>query len=78
MRKVLAIVLGFALALSAVGLAGFDAEASKRTSAGKAKLCTGTTIDNKKVSFRCKASETCCFDAMMGKGNCTPKGQVCL
>lgn len=68
-----ALVLAFSLPMSS------DAEASKRkASAQKAKMCTGTTFDGKKVSFRCKANESCCFDGLMAKGNCVPKGQVCF
>lgn len=77
MRWIAALALGtcFAAALS-VSLAG-DAEAARKR-APKSKLCLAKTVDNKKVSFRCKASETCCYDGLMAKGNCVPKGQVCF
>ncbi len=77
MRKVMAIVLGAALALSFAGM-GSDAEAKKKVKASKAKLCMGTSFDGKKTSFRCKASESCCYDGIMAKGNCVPAGTVCF
>jgi hypothetical protein len=77
MRKILALTLAAALGLSfVVGTIG-DAEAKKKSSS-KAKQCTATTIDNKKVSFSCKATEKCCFDGLMAKGNCVPAGQICF
>ena len=76
MRKVLAIAVGAALAVGFVGLS--DAEARRKASVPKSKQCTGTTMEGKKVNFRCKANESCCFDGLMAKGNCVPKGQVCF
>lgn len=79
MRWISAIALSTALALAFTFTVSGEAEASKRKKAApKAKLCSGTTIDNKKVSFRCKASEKCCYDGLMAKGNCVPAGQVCF
>ncbi len=75
MRKILAIAFAVAVGLSMS--MGTDAEAAKKSSA-KNKACVGTTIEGKKVKFSCKASESCCFDGLMAKGNCTPKGQVCF
>ena len=79
MRWISAVALSAALALAFTISAGSDAEASKRKKAApKSKVCSATTIDNKKVSFRCKATESCCYDGLMAKGNCVPKGQVCF
>ena len=78
MRKFIAIALGTALALSFAAVTGTDAEAKKKASAPKAKLCMGTTFEGKKVNFRCKANESCCYDGLMAKGNCVPAGQVCF
>ena len=77
MRWVIALALGAVLGLSLVLPLGGDAEAARKRPA-KSKQCTATTIDNKKVSFRCKATETCCFDGLMAKGNCVPAGQACF
>ena len=77
MRGMIAIALSAALALSFAVSSGSDALAAKK-SVPKSKLCTATTIDNKKVSFRCKASEKCCYDGLMAKGNCVPANQVCF
>lgn len=75
MRKILAIAFAVALGLSMSVVT--DAEAAKK-SVPKSKSCSATTIEGKKVSFKCKASENCCFDGLMAKGNCVPKGQVCF
>ena len=80
MRWFLALVLGLGVTLAMALPMGSDAEAAKRKRApvGKAKLCTGATFEGNKVSFRCKANETCCFDGLMAKGNCVPAGQACF
>lgn len=44
----------------------------------KHQMCVGTTLDNKKVSFKCKASEKCCFDALAAKGVCVAASATCL
>ena len=75
MRKVMAIAFAVAVGLS-MSL-GTDAEAAKK-SVPKNKACVGNTIDGKKVKFSCKATENCCYDGLMAKGNCVPKGQVCF
>ncbi len=66
--------LAFAVTVSTTG----DAEAKKKAPVAKSKSCKATTMDNKKVSFSCKASESCCYDGLMAKGNCVPKGQPCF
>ena len=77
MRWISAFALSAAMALAVTISVSGDAEAAKKA-APKSKLCKATTIDNKKVSFRCKASESCCYDGLMAKGNCAPKGQICF
>lgn len=78
MRMIAAFALSLALALAFSLSFADDAEAKKKASKPKNKACIGTTIDGKKVNFTCKATENCCFDGLMAKGNCTPKGQVCF
>lgn len=78
MRWIGGAALGAALTFAMVLSISGEAEAKKKASVPKNKACIGTTIDGKKVSFRCKASESCCFDGLMAKGNCVPKGQVCF
>lgn len=78
MRWIAAIVLSAGLVLAFSISTSGDAEAKRKKAAPKNKACTATTIDNKKVSFRCKASEKCCFDGLMAKGNCVPAGQACF
>lgn len=72
MIRYLALLGAFALALSVP--AGFEAEAKGK----KNKLCMATALDGKKMSFKCKAAEKCCYDWLANKGNCVPAGQVCL
>lgn len=78
MRMIAAFALSFALALALSVSFSSEADAKKKASSGKNKACVGSTIDGKKVKFSCKATENCCFDGLMAKGNCTPKGQVCF
>jgi hypothetical protein len=79
MRWISALALAATMALAFTVSVSGDAEAAKKKPAvSKSKLCKATTIDNKKVSFRCKASESCCYDGLMAKGNCAPAGQVCF
>lgn len=78
MRLIAAIALAAALGLAFAMPMGSEAEAAKKKATPKNKLCTATTIDNKKVSFKCKASEKCCFDGLMAKGNCVAASSVCF
>ena len=71
MRLILAVMFG----LAAVMPMSIDANAAGKP---KNKLCTGMALDNKKVSFKCKASEKCCFDALAKKGTCVAANAVCL
>lgn len=73
MIRYLALFGAFALALSVP--AGFEAEAKGKK---KNKLCTATALSGKKMSFKCKAAEKCCFDWVANKGNCLPANQICL
>ena len=38
----------------------------------------GQTLGGAKVTFKCKADEKCCFDAVMGSGTCVAATGVCL
>ena len=60
-------------AIAAIAPMGMQAEAK-----AKNKLCQATSLDNKKVSFKCKAAEKCCFDAVTAKGTCVAANAVCL
>ena len=71
MRVILAVMFAFA----AIAPMSFEASAAGKP---KNKLCMGTSLDNKKVSFKCKASEKCCFDAIANKGNCVASSAMCL
>ena len=77
MRWITAFAAAVTLSLALSVSVSTDVEA-KKAKAPKAKLCKATALDGKKVSFRCKADETCCYDGLMAKGNCAPKGQICF
>lgn len=77
MRWIIALALSLALGLSFMMATSGDAEAKKKR-VPKSKMCSAMSLENKKVSFKCKASERCCFDGLMAKGNCVPAGQVCF
>ena len=45
----------------------------------KNKQCIATNANTKKrISWRCSASERCCYDAAMNKSSCVPASGVCL
>ena len=67
------VAIAVMFAIAAIAPMSMSAQA-----AGKNKLCMATSLDNKKVSFKCKAAEKCCFDAIANKGNCVAAGQLCL
>lgn len=71
MRIAIAVMFG----LAAIVPMSVPADAAKK---GKNKLCMATSLDNKKVSFKCKAAEKCCYDSIMNKGTCVAASDVCL
>ena len=52
---------------------GFEAAAAKR-----GKACAMTAMDGKKSTWRCKASEKCCFNWFTNKGTCGPASGACM
>jgi hypothetical protein len=42
------------------------------------KLCKATKLDGKPMTFKCKASEKCCFSIIESKGTCRPASATCL
>jgi hypothetical protein len=74
MRWILAIA--FAAAVSFVVPASFDTAVAKKHF--KNKLCMGTNLAGAKVNFKCKISEKCCFDAVVGTGSCVGATGICL
>jgi hypothetical protein len=73
MRWFIAIAFGAALAVSMPSMS-VDAAGKK----AKSKMCTGTDIVGKKVSFKCGATDKCCFDWLTGQGTCVPASGTCL
>ena len=67
------IALAVLFAIAVVAPTSFEASA-----AGSKKKCMATTLDNKKVSFVCKVSQKCCYDAIANKGTCVAANAVCL
>lgn len=71
MRFISALAVSAALALAFTVTTGSEAEAKK---AAKSKSCTATnTQTSKKVSWKCKAEELCCFNPLLNQGSCSPK-----
>jgi hypothetical protein len=69
-------VLGVSLAVAlSMAATSFEAEAAKKP---KNKQCMATDAAGKKLKFKCGATEKCCYDAVMGKGNCVPANGICL
>ena len=43
------------------------------------KLCKATTLEGKKVTFKCKADQRCCYNKLLNKGTCgSKKLPMCL
>jgi hypothetical protein len=73
MRWFLAMFVGVVIA-TALPIGSMNANAAKE----KSKSCTATAMDSKKVSWKCKASEKCCFDFITSKGTCVASSAICL
>jgi len=73
MRWLIAMLLGAAL-VTVLPIGAMDADAAKE----KSKACTAAGMDSKKVSWKCKASEKCCFDWLTSKGTCAASSAICL
>ena len=71
MRVILAVMLAI---IAIVPISGSANAAHK----GKMQLWKGTSLTGAKVSFKCKATEKCCFNAVEGKGNCVASSATCL
>lgn len=71
MRFISALALSAALALTFTVSTGGPAEAKKKAAS---KSCVATnTQTSKKVSWKCKADERCCFNPVLNQGSCSPK-----
>lgn len=71
MRIIASLALSLALAFTFVVSTGTVVEAKK---AAKTKSCAATNSDTKKkVSWKCKADEICCYNPTINKGSCSPK-----
>ena len=61
------VIFGCAFAFAVAAPMGFQAEAKR----AKLKACDGTTMDGKKIKWRCKASQQCgIVDMFSNKGTC--------
>jgi len=67
-RWIVLFACAFAFAVAAP--MGFQAEARK----AKYKVCTEATMSGKKVTWRCKASQECCYNWFMSKPACCGMG----
>lgn len=67
--------IAFALALACASVSFTGA-----ADAGyKHKLCKATTLTGKKVTFKCKADQRCCYNKLLNKGTCgSKKLPLCL
>ena len=72
MRLMFALLLAFA----AIGPMTTPSEAAKK--APKSKMCVATALDSKKISFKCMATEKCCFDTLTSTGSCIAASAVCF
>ncbi len=74
MRTIIAAVMAVAVGITITTVAS-PAEAAKK---GKNKQCMATNAAGKKVSFKCAASEKCCWQPLIQKGACVPANGICL
>ena len=44
----------------------------------KGSRCAVKNIDGKKITWRCKAGQKCCFDWLANKGACVAASEICL
>jgi hypothetical protein len=42
------------------------------------KMCMATGLDGKAQSFKCSATEKCCFNYLANKGTCVAATATCL
>ncbi|MEQ8823611.1 MAG: hypothetical protein RIC14_04470 [Filomicrobium sp.] len=68
------IAFAVALAFASVSFTGV-ADAGHH----KHKLCKAKTLKGKKVTFKCKADQRCCYSKLLNKGTCgSKKLPMCL
>jgi hypothetical protein len=60
------VLFGCVFAFAVAAPMGFKAEARKQSS----KMCTETTMEGKKVKWRCTAKQSCCFNWFTYTGAC--------
>ncbi len=68
-------VAGCALGLALVLPLGSAAEAAKKP---MNKMCMAKALDGKSISFKCAATEKCCFSYLESKGTCVAATAICL
>lgn len=73
MRVLLSLAAAAALGLT-IGVSA-PVEAAKKP---MNKQCMATDLAGKKQTFKCSATEKCCWDAVLQKGNCVAATSVCL
>ena len=67
-------VIGVALALAFV-----VAPITSSTDAlAKGSRCAVKSMEGKRITWRCKAGQKCCFDWLANKGACVAASEICL
>ena len=76
MRAILAAFV--AISTVALAIVPADAGASRGMTRdyGRGKLCLATTLDNRRVSWKCGSDQRCCWNAFTNSGSCS-SGNSC-
>ncbi len=69
------IAAAFATALAFAFAHGTPAEAAKKP---MSKMCMAKALDGKAMSFKCAATEKCCFNYLTSQGTCIAATAICL
>lgn len=65
-------MIAFACALAlALAFAVPSSDQAAARGRGKNKQCIGTSMLGQKSTWRCKASERCCYNAVLNVGTCS-------
>ena len=79
MRLILAALIVVATSASGIDTAdAAKAKAKSRDLSRSTKLCVAARNDNRRVGWKCDASERCCWNAFAGAGSCAPANVGCF
>ena len=79
MRLILAALLALAaLAPLCAPADAAKAKAKSRDASRSTKLCIVSKLDNRRITWKCAASDRCCWDPFVSFGTCMPSNGICF